>query len=222
MKLKIIKTIILLSLLSINSNCQNNNLRTTQMKHFDIKKYENYEIDNDFISSKDDLHYKTDSSRIRILFDENTVQVEENYVKTPVKKIYVYTKKNNKLMAEGEYFYGIPIGVEREYNENEILIKETDWDKPFSISIEQLGRIMQERYEINILDRNNIVTMYRYKEDDLIKQPLYEIYVKDKHNDLKTHCYIINGNTGETLFTTTRFMEEKRGSLLDEYLNSLK
>lgn len=96
MKLKI-NIIILLTFLSFNSSCQNNNFKKESMKYFDIKKYEQLEVDNNFTSSENDLYYKTDFTRIRILYFDNTIQVEETDIQTPYKFVYVYDKNNRNL-----------------------------------------------------------------------------------------------------------------------------
>jgi hypothetical protein len=74
------------------------------------------------------------------------------------------------------------------------------------------------------MDVNKTVDVRRYVDSQKMKLPLYEIYYRDQLKLGILNCYVINGNTGEVLYTTTRFAdtEEKQGSLYNKFIKEYK
>lgn len=81
---------------------------------------------------------------------------------------------------------------------------------------------MKEDYQIDILDSKNIFEIIRWIDVKNTKLALYEVYARDVNNESKLNCYIINGNTGQVLFTALRYIEGKQGSLYDDFLKKIK
>jgi len=63
---------------------------------------------------------------------------------------YDYYKKNLSIKGGGHYFHGIAYGVFKEYNEDGIIIKQTDYDAPFKFSIESLIKKVKKETGIDI------------------------------------------------------------------------
>ncbi|WP_048512532.1 hypothetical protein [Chryseobacterium sp. FH2] len=225
------KNIIIVSLMLLSNNCSgqkiNNNSNNGKMKYYNEKEYKDWEIDSFYESSEDDKHLINGNDRVRIIIYTNEkkekIIVEKSNKITPYEYNYVYSYKNKTLLIETKKFYSIKIGIQRYYDETGKLIKETDYDKPYKFSIEDLINKMKNEYNIDLLDTKHIISLYRYEEKKDLNIPLYEIwYNYDNSNRNNVECYLINGTTGETLFTVKRFLGDKKGSLLQNYLEGLK
>lgn len=82
---------------------------------------------------------------------------------------------------------------------------------------------MKNEYDIDLLDVKHAISISRYEEKKDVNLPLYEIWYNYSPSIRRlVSCYLINGTNGETLFTIKRYLGDKKGSLLDNYLDSLK
>lgn len=138
------KNIILLSLFLLVNNCDaqktNNNLNNSKMKFYNENEYKNWKWDPKFCSNEnpckdDDKSLMNGNERARIFIFKNNIQVERCNVISPYKDLYVYYLNNKSLRNYGKSFYSTNVGIWKEYNEKGILIKETNWDEPYKISI---------------------------------------------------------------------------------------
>ncbi|MEO8236488.1 MAG: hypothetical protein ABI576_00170 [Flavobacterium sp.] len=174
-----IQKIILASLLFNTIGCKSQekkgNITTQQkdsMEQFDIKKYEKLEKDNKYESRENDVFYKSDNTRYRIIF-QDVIQVEEKKVDSPYKLYKIYFKSTFNLKGIEKIFYGFPIGITKEYDKNGKLVKETNYDLPYKFSIDDLREKIKREYNVDI------VLDYRDSDPTLIFVNRWEGYNSD-------------------------------------------
>ena len=119
-------------------------------------------------------------------------------------------------------FHGTEVGFMRFYDTSGEIIKKEDLDISYKFSTDNLIEKMKAEYGIDIVDTKICYNVTRgiYKEHN--NNPLYCVYINGDMVSGQFICYVIDGNTGETLFTTIRNRGEKKDSIADEYFNSLK
>jgi hypothetical protein len=197
MKKLIITTFILL-IISCKGQTEKNtdNNKTNTMEKFDINKFNKLEKDNDYSSTEDELFYKSQDKRYRILLDEEII-VEETNINTAYSSYEVYFKKSRQLKAIGREFYSFPVGISKEYNEEGKLIREIEYDKDYKFSIEDLTKKMKEEYKIDILKKSSWVKVMRDKIDSGVIYKVMVYLKENKYSDTKN--YTIDGTTGKLM-----------------------
>jgi hypothetical protein len=112
------------------------------------------------------------------------------------------------------------MGIDKEYDEKTKSIKETNHDKPYKLSIKDLLEKFNKEYKIDIENPEKVLSINRNVGTNEFKNPFYEVILK---KDLPNtyDCYLINGNTGDTLYLMVLEKGERK-KLLEEYLKSLK
>ena len=137
-------------------------------------------------------------------------------------KFYSEYDENGKLVKTSISFYGMITGFVCVYNTVGETIKKEDWDIPYKFSIDDLIDKMRTEYDIDIADTRICNSIDRGVDEEYNNTPLYNMYLFGDPIKYQLICYVIDGNTGETLFITTRHIRENRESINDEYYNSLK
>lgn len=135
-----------------------------------------------------------------------------NSLKSPITEIRIYYVKNKIIHILGNDFYDISFGIEKEYNENGKLIKETDYEKNYKFSIEDLCKLIKKEYKVDLM----------VKPDSNIDRSLQYYAGRNKTEIFKgyaPYCYnvtfyiqegggsktiFINGETGKILFETIK------------------
>ena len=194
------KRIIVLILVLLLSNCksQTNNINNN-MKYFNEKEFRGWKKDESFINSEDDIYLKKDNNRVRIIKDEKEITVERTYTDSPYKKVEIYYPNQN-IKYWGDEFYSFPIGIWFCYDEIGRKIKEENLDIDYKFSVKDLIQKFQKEYNIDIEDPRKVFKCNRYNTKDSI--PIYEIGIKT-NEPYKWDFYIIDGNSGVTLYNTT-------------------
>ncbi|WP_281310407.1 hypothetical protein [Flavobacterium flavigenum] len=172
---KIILALLLFSAIGCKSQEKKGNITTQQkdsMEQFDIKKYEKLEKDNKYESKENDVFYRSDITRYRIIF-QDVIQVEERKVDSPYKLYKIYFKNTFNLKGIEKTFYGFSIGITKEYDENGELIKETNYDLLYKFSIEDLREKIKREYKVDI------VSDYKDSDPTLIIVNRWEGYHSD-------------------------------------------
>lgn len=220
------KIIYLILALSINVSCNsqikdsltNNNNKT--MEYFNENKYKDWEKDPKYSSNEKDKFLMKVNERVRIIGDDETIQVEETNINTLYGIVKVYSTKTKQLKSILYEFDGMQINTYKLYDENGNLKKEKNLNKPYSFSIEDLIKKFKEEYNVDIENPKNVFSIHRYEEKEDVNIPLYEVGLRRDVPNI-WDFYLINGNTGETLY----HMEVKKGDrkhLLQEYLKNKK
>ncbi|WP_456311769.1 hypothetical protein [Pseudomonas shirazensis] len=194
--------------------------KNNTMEYFDINKYKALEIDDKYSSSNKDLYLKENKIRIQVLFLKDAIQVEETSIENKFQGIKVFYESNKSLKIKGRKFYSFSIGKWEYFNESGECLKEVNHDLPFKLSVDDLAKMMKTKYNLDIMDIEKTYNINRYVDSQKTKLSLYEIYYRDEMKPGILNCYVIDGNVGEVLFTTTRFSdtEEKQGSLYQKFI----
>ena len=66
----------------------------------------------------------------------------------------------------------------------------------------------------------NLPERRTFPDDEFLKCPQYLVYINKSPNSWEYTGYIIHGNTGKILFQINRFINDKRGSLIDNYMET--
>ncbi len=188
---------ILLIILTLN-NCkgQEKNKQTNEtkkekiMKTFDIETFNNNKKGDEYIFK----------------LDENTTvkQQESNagyfeFIKSDNNDFGVmnrYYNKNGKLMLTVEYFPNdFIVGIKKEYDEQGNLIKETDLDKPFTYTWEDIKKYLKQ-HKVEDLHKD-IVGVQRF---DNPNKTYWELEFQGEYKELKGQFLVeLDGKTGEEL-----------------------
>ncbi len=112
-------------------------------------------------------------------------------------------------------FYTFQFGTIKYYNSSGSVVEEENLDVPYKLSVDDLIDKMKTEYDIDITDSRICRRVERGVYEEHNNNPLYGVW-------LQPTCYVIDGITGKTLYTTTRYPFEKRGSLVNEYFKFLK
>jgi hypothetical protein len=195
------------------------------MEYFDINRYKGWDNDPYYSSSENHKFLKKEDEKIEIFYHTSGIQVRVKNSKNPYEVVNGFSNKTRRLLARGYIFYSVNYGIWKEYDEQGRLIKETDWDKDYEFSLDSLVKKMSKEYEMDLFNTSKTRNVSRYVEKEHLHLPLYEVWYRAEANTNEFHCYIIDGNTGETLFDIVRFMGDEgdgKGSLLGLYLKSLK
>ncbi len=173
------KSLLLITLTILFTSCKAQKITT--MKKFDIETFNrnkthlNRHIDT---LNNGTIIKQSESSD----FYDEIIKTEKSYFH----KINRYYKNGN-LKLTGEYLYNsYKKGIWKEYNEDGKLIKETDYDKGFNYTWQDLLKVLEER-EVDIKDKHT----YIQKEEGN-----WRIwYVKG----IYIHDVTINGKTGKII-----------------------
>ncbi len=165
--------------------------KTQPRKVFDIKTFD---------KNKNYLNRFTDTLENGIIIEQRERR-EEYYevIKSREKYFQEINRyyKNGKLKLNGLYFdSNFKKGIWREYDEEGNLIEETDYDKEFEFTWEQLLKIFEER-NVDIRDADN--TTIRKQNGNWRFDYIQDIYIYD---------VIIHGKTGKVLQDAKNVFQE--------------
>lgn len=211
-----------LFLLTVNCNAQTKNTtdnnKTKTIEKFDITFFNKLEKDDNYTSSDEDMFYKFQDKRYRIILHKE-IQVEETDINSPNLNYKVYFKKSGQLKAEGNSFYSFPIGISKEFDEKGYLIKEIDYNKDYKFSIKDLQKKMKETYNVDIMNTKETRSVSRTNIDPRIKFPYYQVVVNT--GKASSNNYLLNGNTGEIFYKIEIFRGDEKDAV-NEYIKTLK
>ncbi|CAM1348873.1 hypothetical protein [Tenacibaculum ascidiaceicola] len=184
------KQLLLITLTIVFTSC--NAQKITTMKKFDIEKFNKYKdtIRNEYYHVLGDGTI-VEQMELKEVFAE-TIKQKESFFE--VKNQYY---KNGNLKITGKYFNSsFQKGIWREYDEKGNLIKETNYDKGYNYTWEDLLKLLKER-EVNVRDTNNTTI----RKDD---GEWWVYYVKG----LYIYNIRINGKTGKITLDDKDIFEE--------------
>ena len=112
---------------------------------------------------------------------------------------YIYFKNPIQLKIEYNKFYSASIGILKEYDIQDNLIKEINLDAGFGFSLQNVIDKMQADYKIDLLHPPK--GLYRDLERSLAKSntpPIYK-FAFDDNKINNRRIIVLNGNTGELI-----------------------
>ena len=192
-------------------------VKQLNIKEFNAKRNSSncYFIDDNGIAVEQTVSTKFPSGEV-------TDYIENRKFSNSGYEFYSEYDASGKLVKTLVSFYGMETGFMCFYNLLGEIIKKEDLDIHYKFSIDGLIDKMKAEYKVDITDTRicfNVVRGIYEKHNDI---PLYSVYLYGVPVRSQLICYVIDGNTEKTLFTTTRYLNEKRESITDEYFNSLK
>jgi hypothetical protein len=157
-------------------------------------------------------------------FPSGKVKGYYEYRRFPLSAYRFYSEynANGSLIQTVTVFFGIECGFAISYNTSGKIIKKENLDVPFKFSIENLIAKMKDEYDLDVVDISICADIDRGVYRKYKNKPLYGVYLHGIPPTGQLFCYVIDGDTGETLYSTTRFVFDNKLSLVDEYFHSLK
>ena len=184
----------MLTIGSCKAQTNNNNLMQKKIEVFDIKGYYERSKEPEY-----EGYYKEDNTYVRQFGDSLSgfVEYETSPSLEEVFQIYRRFYPNGSLMLKGLNFPNdFEKGIWKEYDEQGNLIKETDYDKGFDYTWEDLLKLLKKR-EVDIKDTDN--TTIRKEDGNWRFSYVKGIYI---------HDVIIHGKTGKVIQDAKNVFQE--------------
>jgi len=185
-----------LIILTLN-NCkgQENNKQTNKpkkektMKTFDIETFDKNKIGNEY------NYTSKNSKKVR------QIKLKNGYIETIQEKNNLfelfnnYDKKGKLKLTVKRFPRFFILGIQKEYDKQGNLIKETDLDKPFTYTWEDIKKYL-EKHDVKDFEKD-IVGIQRFDNPD---KTYWELKFKGEYKNVKGQFLIeLDGKTGEEL-----------------------
>ena len=217
---KIIYTLSLLNLISCNLFKYNTDSNKNIMKKFNIKNFENLDLDKRYTQSRNDTFYVNKNQKLRITTTKTNIQVEENSNDSAYTSVEIYSTRDSLLMKEGKSFHYFPVGIWKEYDSSGKLKKTINYDEKFKFSLDNLIDKMNKEFKVNILDKDRALCNRYF--DKTIEKSFYEISHKTTKEGKQLESFLFDGDSGVLLYRVVHYPDDKRGSLYDQYIKDSK
>jgi hypothetical protein len=162
--------------------------------------------------------------RVNDEFPSGKVSGYVEYREYPNSAYEFYSEYDEKglLIHSLTTFYNIEFGTIHYYDNRDNISKKNYLEDHYTFSIDDLIDKMKEEYDHDLLNIKNGYAI-RWLEPQLSEIPLYQVHAFIDTTFM--NVYLINGNTGETMFVTQRTIwytgDFYEMPALEEYLNSL-
>ena len=185
------------------------------MKRFDEKVFKDWEVDTVYVQMYDwDRFLKKGDERVRIIKTDSFIQVEFSSIANPYKNKYKYDIHTKRLILQSYFFYNCPIGIWKDWSKTGKLIKEVDYDKPYKLSVKDIITLVNQKFNIDLLDMNLLLNVDR----SIRSVPIYIISITKPNTRGKEIRYItISAYNGEILFDKILSSEKE----FDDHMNSI-
>lgn len=210
-----------------NGKIKNNKMTKTNIEYFNIEKYKDWETDDDWSSNESTKFLKKGNDKVEIYFYNEGIQVRIKSIKNPYEIVKGFSNYNKRLLGLTNNFYQFPIGIDKEYDENGIVVKEIDNDTPYVFSLNELLQKIKKEYNVDLEDLTQRASVTR-RVDPYLNKPIYEVHLRKSIEDIETNRYfyiLIDATTGNVLYTTSSYYKKgDDGSLspFEEYYSALK
>lgn len=189
------KKILLLTMFISAINCktinqEHNNIKDRNMEKFNITEFRKKETKMNVSYLEENSDTIIETIELNDIFQRN-VSVKES----PYHTKKAYYKSNYHLKAESTYFYNIPIGITKKYDEKGNPLEKIDWAEREKriFSIEQLIEKMKSEFDIDLLDPKD-------KGVSCSGNPLaYSIGIHPKNSHSSFRLIKIDAKTGELI-----------------------
>ena len=197
--------VIVLSLFVCTQGCA----QTDGVEHNKGKKMKRYFDIKTFNENQDrsgNYRYTTYDMSIRQYSLHDSNRLLEGYVEdcrelhTPYSYYYRYDTRG-RLRQMSVSFSGIHIGKAYSYDSLGQITEEKDYSAPYKFKLSDLIEKMKKEYGCDLLNKERAYSVSRSKGERNLKRPWYSVYYLDANNDMYGDEYLIDGTTGETLYT---------------------
>jgi len=140
---------------------------------------------------------------------------------SPYIKVTLYNS-DGILLQKATKFYDIKLDME-DYDLQGNLIKRTTYEAPYKLTLEELRKVIQDNFNIDIMNTKQVFAVSRFEDKQVTNLPYYLVRYIDQQENQKFHLILVNGNTGEIIHTIEGyFMSEENKDIWQEYLKTLK
>ena len=209
------KTFYLYIVLLFSLGCKAQEFDLRNMKRFDEKVFKDWEKDNLYVQMYDwDRFLKKGDERVRIIKTDSFIQVEFSNIANPYKNKNKYDIRTKRLILQSYFFYNCQIGIWKDWSKTGKLIKEVDYDKPYKLSVKDIITLVNQKFNIDLLDMNLLLNVDR----SIRSVPIYIISITKPNTRGKEIRYItISANNGKILFDKMLSSEKE----FDDHMNSI-
>ena len=194
------KVFLLLLINIIFHNCigqiKSNNSKSIDMKYFNEKYYNDWEIDTSFPIIPETKFLKKGNNKVKITKGDKVIQVELSSTINPYTYLYTYDIKQEIQLSNGKKFHKMEVGTWEYFDINGKLQKRIDADEGFSFSLNDLIKKMKKEYKIELLDSININISRGFFKN----RRCYQISIPTT-SEYEYDVYKIDGETGEILLS---------------------
>lgn len=173
----------MISLLSCNGQQQgkttkgdstktNNKLIKSNMKKLDITEFERSKT---HVTDKTAELVKNDTL-FKFSEDNQTIRKESAKAGENTKINEIFDKKSLSIIAEGKTFFNMPIGVYREYDPQGKVTKETDYDKNFKFSLDEVISLSKTKFKVDLNQKIARLNVSRGMDEDT-KKNVYFLFL---------------------------------------------
>ena len=209
------KTFYLYIVLLFSLGCKAQEFDLRGMKRFDEKVFKDWEKDNLYVQMYDwDRFLKKGDERVRIIKTDSFIQVEFSNIANPYKNKNKYDIRTKRLILQSYFFYNCQIGIWKDWSKTGKLIKEVDYDKPYKLSVKDIITLVNQKFNIDLLDMNLLLNVDR----SIRSVPIYIISITKPNTRGKEIRYItISADNGKILFDKMLSSEKE----FDDHMNSI-
>ena len=177
-------------------------LDTKNSAKFDLKKFNENKIDSTY-------EYVLKDTIIRLYEEKDFYKKELIANNHSFNHVFGYNKTTNSLVNEFCYFFRMPIGVWKSYNEKGSLINWKNYDEGFDFTIKELIVKLKKDFQIDLINDTNYqlltIDRFSYKRLYFITSYCYLLEIASMDG---TRIIKIDGETGEILSDEKSFIEE--------------
>ena len=209
------KTFYLYIVLLLSLGCKAQEFDLRGMKRFDEKVFKDWEVDTVYVQMYDwDRFLKKGDERVRIIKTNSFIQVEFSNIANPYKNKNKYDIRTKRLILQSYFFYNCQIGIWKDWSKTGKLIKEVDYDKPYKLSVKDIITLVNQKFNIDLLDMNLLLNVDR----SIRSVPIYIISITKPNTRGKEIRYItISADNGKILFDKMLSSEKE----FDDHMNSI-
>ncbi|MGV3458955.1 MAG: PepSY domain-containing protein [Flavobacterium sp.] len=126
------------------------NLRETRIEHFDIDSFR--KAGKGLYAT----HVESKGDTLVERYELPDAFVQTSYrLKSPFKKKKSFYKDNLQLKTEANFFYGLMVGVAKQYNTKGEVVEQRDWDKCCPFSVPALISKLKTEFNIDLEDETD-------------------------------------------------------------------
>jgi hypothetical protein len=148
------------------------NVKTKSIRIFDINKFNSLNVNKTF-SSGDTIISMSETNQF--YFEKRSAP------KSNFKHIFKYSKKDLQLVSEGEWFFLTPTGIHKTYDTSGKIVDETNFDKDYPFTVEQLIEKFEKEFKIELLTSTKHIRAERFLGNFINNsRPGYRIIIRNE------------------------------------------
>jgi hypothetical protein len=185
----------------INNVEKTNNIKQERV----MEKFDNKSILN---KKAVEAEYSADNDSIINQKELADAYVEQKFIAgSPLKKQKQFDKKTLNITNEGNFFYGVAVGVHKAYDTHGKLLAEDDLDAKYPVSVTEVVSKIKKLYKVDMNTTVPGLFFDRYLNDN--NKPEYYIHYPVKENSTEVRAIVIDGDTGKVLSDKIDYLSEE-------------